>query len=71
MYNSKLASLIQDAVQGCLTFGCERISYLDSRGNWITVAADWEMNETDIEITVQENGIIRFTFTEEIPEEYR
>lgn len=70
MYNSKLVSLIDDAVQDCITFGCGRATSCNGR-NTITVAADWAENETDIEITVQENGIIRFTFTEEIPEEYR
>ena len=70
MYNSKLASLIEDAVHDCITYGCGRASYGDRR-YYIDVDAFWEENETDIEITVRENGVIRFTFTERIPEEYR
>ena len=70
MYNSKLASLIDDAVQECITYGCGRAISRNGR-YFLDVAADWAENETDIEITVQENGIICFTFTEKIPEEYR
>ena len=70
MYNSKLASLIDDAVQECITYGCGRANSCNGRYT-LEVGADWAMNETDIEITVLENGIILFTFTEEIPEEYR
>lgn len=70
MYNSKLASLIDDAVYECITYGCGHVISCNGR-NTLEVGADWAENETDIEITVTENGIFRFTFTEEIPEEYR
>lgn len=69
MYNSKLASMIQEAVNDCIQYGIGHVK--DYGKTCVIVSADWAMNETDIEITVTENGIIRFTFTEEIPEEYR
>lgn len=66
MYTTELATLINEAVNDCILYGS------GWRGRWtIDIYAEWAENETDIVITVKENRIIRFTFTEEIPEEYR
>ena len=70
MFQPKLSALIDDAVTDCLAFGSGRAS-LSQGGTTLDVYAEWAENETDIEITVKENHIIRFTFTENVPEEYR
>ena len=70
MFQSKLSSLINDAVLDCMTFGRGTASH-HANGTTLDVIADWAENETDIEITIKENYIVRFTFTEHIPEEYR
>lgn len=70
MFNSKLSSLINDAVMDCLAFGRGTARYY-ANGTTVDVEAEWAGNETDIEITIFENCAIRFTFTERVPEEYR
>jgi hypothetical protein len=70
MFTSKLSSLIDDAVMDCITFGRGTASR-HTNGTTVEVIAEWAENETDIEITIRENFIIRFTFTERVPEEYR
>ena len=70
MFQSKLSSLIDDAVTDCLAFGSGRASHHANGTTW-DVIAEWAENETDIEITVKENYIVRLTFTENVPEEYR
>ena len=70
MFESKLSSLIDDAVMDCIAYG-RGTACLVINGTMIDVIADWAENETDIEITIKENQIIRFTFTEQVPEEYR
>lgn len=70
MFQSKLSSLIDDAVMDCLTFGSGRAS-LHQGGTALDVYAEWGENGTDIEITVKENCVVRFTFTERVPEENR
>lgn len=70
MFNSKLASLINDAVMDCLAYGNGRAS-MGTTGTVFDVTAEWAENETDIEITIKENDIVRFTFTEYIPEVFR
>lgn len=70
MFTSKLSSLIDDAVMDCITFGRGTASHYANGTTW-EVVADWAENETDIEITIKENSIIRLTFTESVPEEYR
>lgn len=70
MFNSKLASLIDDAVMECITFGRGK-SCIRNNSTTVEVIAEWAENETDIEITIRENYITRFTFTERVPEEYR
>ena len=70
MFTSKLSSLIDDAVMDCITFG--RGAAIHHANNaTVEVVAEWAENETDIEITIKENSIIRLTFTERVPEEYR
>ena len=70
MFNSKLSSLINDAIMDCLDFGSGRASY-SANGTVIDVIAEWAENETDIEITIKENYIVRLTFTEQVPEQFR
>lgn len=70
MFTSKLSSLIDDAVMDCFTFGRGTATH-HANGTTVEVIAEWAENETDIEITIRENFIIRFTFTERVPEEYR
>ena len=70
MFQSKISSLIDEAVMECLALGRGSVSH-HINGTTIDVIVDWAENETDIEITVKENHIIRFTFTEQVPERYR
>ena len=70
MFNSKLSSLIEDAVMDCLAYGSGRASH-SARGTVYDVTAEWAENETDIEITIKENDIVRLTFTEEVPAVFR
>ena len=70
MFQSKFAELINDAAMDCLTFGRGSAIH-HTNGTTIEVNAEWAENETDIEITVKENYIVRFTFTEQVPEQYR
>ena len=70
MFESKLSALIDDAVMDCLSFGRGIASHV-ANGTTVDVIAEWAENETDIEITIRENYIVRFTFTEKVPEEYR
>lgn len=70
MFQSKFSELIDDAVTDCLALGRGTATFY--RGNTtVEVIAEWAENETDIEITIKENRIVRFTFTERVPEEYR
>lgn len=70
MFNSKLSSLIEDAVMDCLAYGRGTASH-SARGMVYDVTAEWAENETDIEITIKENNIVRLTFTEEVPAVFR
>lgn len=70
MFQSKFASLIDDAVNDCLVYGRGTASH-HANGTTIDVIAEWAENEADIEITVKENYIVRFTFTERVPDKYR
>lgn len=70
MFNSKLSSLIDDAVIDCLAFGRGTASY-SIRGMVYDVTAEWAENETDIEITIKENYIVRLTFIERVPDVFR
>ena len=72
MYRYKFASLIDDAVLDCLAYGSGKARHSDpATGVTIEVRADWMENETDIQITVLENSIVRFQFTDKVPEEFR
>lgn len=70
MFESKLSSLIDDAVMDCIAYGRGTASHY-TNGTTVEVVADWAENEIDIEITIKENHIVRFTFTERVLEEYR
>lgn len=70
MFQSKFAELIDDAVTDCLAFGRGRASHR-TNGTTVEVVAEWAENETDIEVTIKENSIVRFTFTERVPEDRR
>lgn len=70
MFNSKLSSLIDDAVMDCLAYGRGTASY-SSRGTVYDVTAEWAESETEIEITIKENYVVRMTFTEEVPAVFR
>lgn len=70
MFTSKLSSLIDDAVMDCIAYGRGTASHHTSCVT-VDVIAEWAENETDIEITIRENSVVRLTFTERVPEEYR
>lgn len=70
MFETKLSSLINDAVTDCLAYG-RGAAILSAKGTTVEVIAEWAENEADIEITIRENQIVRFTFTERVPEQYR
>lgn len=70
MFNSKLSSLIDDAVMDCMVFGRGTAS-MTAHGTTIDVVAEWAENETDIEITIKENDIVRFAFVEQVPAVFR
>lgn len=70
MFSSKLSSLIDDAVLDCLAFGRGTASH-SAHGTVIDVTAEWAENETDIEITIKENNIVRLTFVEQVPAVFR
>ena len=60
---TKLAQMIEEAVEDCITFGRGR-SYDES--SKFEVVAEWTEGEDEIEITVKESYIIRFTYTEKV-----
>lgn len=60
MYRSKLASLIEDAMNECITFG-QGITRHEST----SVQADWT-EENEIQITIFENHAVRFSYTETV-----
>lgn len=70
MFKSKLSSLIEDAVMDCIAYGRGTVTYR-TNGTTVTITAEWAENETDIEITICENNIVRYSFAERVPEEYR
>ena len=70
MFQSKLSSLIDDAVTDCLAFGRGR-AIIGTASHFVEIEAEWAENEADIEITIKENHIVRFNFTERVPVEYR
>lgn len=70
MFQPKLSSMIDDAVADCMAFGSGRASH-HANGTTVDVLAEWAENETGIEITIKENYIVRLTFTERVPEQYR
>lgn len=70
MFESKFSSLIDDAVMDCIAYGRGTASH-HTNGTTVEVIAEWAENEADIEITIRENCVVRFTFTERVPEEYR
>lgn len=70
MFQSTLSSLIDDAVMDCIAYGSGTAT-LSNGGTTVQVVAEWAENEADIEITIKENHIVRFTFTERVPAEYR
>ena len=70
MFQSKFAELINDAVMDCIAYGKGKARIIQD-GVTIDVEAEWAGNEADIEITIFENCIIRFTFTERVPEDRR
>ena len=67
---TKFTALIDDAIMDCFSYGRGRAE-IRKNGTTISIIAEWAENETDIEITIKENDIVRFTFTERVPDEYR
>lgn len=70
MFSSMLSSLIEDAVMDCLAFGRGSASH-SAHGTVIDTTAEWSESETDIEITIKENNIVRLTFVEAVPAVFR
>ena len=65
MYKTKIARMIDEAVGDCIVYGRGESRDADKG---IQVVADWAENETDIEIAILENGVVRMTYTETINE---
>lgn len=59
MYTSKIAKLIDNAIEECLAYGRGRIDTPD-----LTVIADWDENEKDIEINLIQRGVTVATLRE-------
>lgn len=70
MFNSKLSSLIDDAVMDCIAYGRGTASHI-AHGTVYDVTAEWTESETEIEITIKGNYVVRLTFTEEVPAVFR
>lgn len=70
MYKSKLAALIDKAVEDCITCGIgkarERIS-----GEAVTVTAEWIHDGVDIAIGIFNGCMLHGSVVERIPKEYR
>jgi len=60
---TKLAQMIEEAVDECITYG-RGLAY--DTAQKIKIVAEWAENEEDIEITIFENRIARFTYTEKV-----
>jgi len=58
---TNLAQMIEEAVDECITYG-RGLAY--DTAQKIKIVAEWAENEEDIEITILENRIVRFTYTE-------
>ena len=70
MFYSTLATLVHQAINDCLAYG-RGAAHHCTNGVMLDICADWAENETDIEITIKENCIVRRTFTEHVPAEFR
>ena len=70
MYQSKLASLIEEAVQDCITYGNGKANQ-HVNGVDLKILALWADTEEHIEVAIYENQVLRFSYFEPIPEEYR
>lgn len=60
---TNLAQLIEEAFEECITYG-RGLAYDTTQK--IKIVAEWAENEEDIEITIFENRIVRFTYTEKV-----
>ena len=63
MFKSILSQLIDEAIQDCIDYG-EGHTRHEEVGKIVAVEAVWAENETDIEITLAENFVVRLSFTE-------
>ena len=70
MYKSKLAAMIDQAVQDCITCGSGKETQ-KMNGETVTIVANWADNEKDIEIGLFTGCMLRGCFMERIPQEYR
>ena len=70
MFNTIFSGMIDEAVQDCIDYGSGQASRKIGGASFKAVA-NWAENEKDIEVAVYEGCILRLTFTEQIPEEYR
>lgn len=62
---TNVAQLIEEAVQECIDYGTGACSNRIN-GKFIFVGADWADSETEIEIVLIEDGVIKFSWTEEM-----
>jgi hypothetical protein len=53
MYNSKLAQLIDEAINNCITYGEGK-----AEGDGLVIMAEWNQNEKDIEVYMMRDGVI-------------
>ena len=68
MFTSKIANLIDEAISDCVDFGSGYAS-TQIKGKTIYVTAEWTESETEIEVVLHENRIVRLSWTEEVPEQ--
>lgn len=61
---TNLAKLIEKAVDECVAYGEGLARDISNPASLVSIFAEWAENEEDIEITVLENNIVRFTYTE-------
>ena len=75
MYNSTLARIIDEAINDCITYGSgQGIAHMETGGGrvgTVSVVTSWADDEESIEVAIYENQVLRFSYIERIPEEYR
>ena len=65
MYNSKLAQLINEAINDCITYGAGK-----AESDGLVIRAEWSQNEKDIEVYIMNSGrLLAYWLEKDIEEE--